>query len=277
MPPPPDWLVGVRSKIERAEQHLRDLESAVRTFVGDLPHAFGHDPYEVGTKFDPRTGQKVYYMTRVDPVPPYVGGIAGDALHNLRSALDHLAVQLWLTGAKLGDERDVSYPVIDTADPARYKSARAGKVQGLGQDAIDLIDATEPYEGGVGHQLWVLHKLDNIDKYRRLNMVGVQFGGLWADPDFVRHMKARAKADPSIVGRSPPGYWFRPESRQDALKVGDELARCPPEVNIEDRTEFTFDVAIDEPGVIRGETAIELVHQLTHLVDGIVDRFAPLL
>jgi len=42
----------------------------------------------------------------------------------------------------------------------------------MGNAAINAIDTTEPYQGGKGHSLWVLHKLNNIDKHRLLITVG---------------------------------------------------------------------------------------------------------
>ena len=38
----------------------------------------------------------------------------------------------------------------------------------MAQDAIDAIDAAEPYQGGKGAGLWVLHYLDIADKHHAL-------------------------------------------------------------------------------------------------------------
>ena len=82
----------INLKIERADQHIGCLKSTIKSFVNS-------DPYKVGTKRDPETRKLIYYVESVQPVPVIVATIAGDALHCLRDALDHLAQQLYLVGS----------------------------------------------------------------------------------------------------------------------------------------------------------------------------------
>jgi hypothetical protein len=257
-------------KVERAEQHIRDAKGAIAAFL-DI------GPYEVVARIDKDTGQRVYTMSRVDPVPPYISGIIGDVLHNLRAALDHLAFALWERGSREGSERGISYPVTDTADPAKYRTERVRKIPGVRQQVVDAIDATEPYEGGAGGQLLVLHKLNNIDKHRRLNLAALHFGGFCISPVLKRMLRASARANPRPIGQPPPGYFFRRTVRVDALQCGDELYRCPAHEKVEDQTEFAFDVALIEPPAPEGESVVEFLEELTNCVRRTLDRFVPLL
>src|SRR6266404_7962836 len=92
-------LALIRLKIERADQHISDLNTAVGAF-------FATNPYETSTKTDPETGKPVHYLTKVDAVPVSISIITGDILNNLRSSLDHLAQQLYLVGSGSADFRD---------------------------------------------------------------------------------------------------------------------------------------------------------------------------
>src|SRR5260370_29058031 len=83
----PDRLFGIRAKIERAKYHIDELASRAQAF------AEGNENCLVAED-DPQTGEKVYRIRLRAPLPALVPLIIGDAAHNLRSSLDHLAWQL---------------------------------------------------------------------------------------------------------------------------------------------------------------------------------------
>jgi len=74
----------IQAKLERAEKHIADIDTAIRLF-------FESNPYVIVARQDQRTGDYISYVESVRDVPADVSLIAGDALHNTRSALDHLA------------------------------------------------------------------------------------------------------------------------------------------------------------------------------------------
>ena len=57
------------------------------------------------------------------------------------------------------------------------------------QDAIDAIRALEPYKGGKGENLWVLHRLNNIDKHRLIVTVGSSFQSVDVGTIMFGHME----------------------------------------------------------------------------------------
>ena len=71
-------------KIERAKKHIRDLESAWTVFLDT-------NPYRAVPKYNPKIGQTEYHLVHFRAVSPVIPALAGDAIHNLRSAWDHLA------------------------------------------------------------------------------------------------------------------------------------------------------------------------------------------
>src|SRR4051812_42882611 len=106
--------VDIRLRIERAKKHIVDLNTAIVAF-----NATG--PYEVGAKRDPDTRKPIYYVKEVKPTPAEFSLIAGDAIQNLRSSLDHLA---WLlvkaNGGTPGDS--TQFPIYK--DLKKYESQK---------------------------------------------------------------------------------------------------------------------------------------------------------
>ena len=68
-------LALVRLKIERADEHIADLQAKIRSF-------FDSNPYKIATKRDPNTRQLIYYVDSVEPVPVAFTTITGDILNN---------------------------------------------------------------------------------------------------------------------------------------------------------------------------------------------------
>ena len=87
MPTVDERLKQVTLKIKRAKEHVSDLEREMRSFLDT-------NPYKVGAKHDPQTRKLIYYVTSAESTPDCLPLIAGDAIQNLMSALDHLAYQL---------------------------------------------------------------------------------------------------------------------------------------------------------------------------------------
>src|SRR5258708_574746 len=97
----------IRPKTKRAYKHIRELQTAILAFKATNPH-------EVSAKRDPQTRKVIYYVHKADPLPDDIALIAGDALQNLRSAVDHLAYQLVLSAGGTPDIQ-TSFPIFDTS------------------------------------------------------------------------------------------------------------------------------------------------------------------
>lgn len=82
----PDSLDGVRLKMARADEHLDALQNELAEFLS-------REPYSVFT-VETDDGDKVWRL-RVNEDPPLRwSAILGDAVHNLRAALDLIAWEL---------------------------------------------------------------------------------------------------------------------------------------------------------------------------------------
>jgi hypothetical protein len=72
---------GSRLKIERANKHIQELCSVVTAF-------FQTDPYRIDIENNPYRGLSQVRFQFTGALPSEVPLIIGDAVHNLRSALD---------------------------------------------------------------------------------------------------------------------------------------------------------------------------------------------
>ncbi len=263
---PDKRLSNISVKIERARKHFTELELEVKAFLDSKP-------YQVGVKRNVDTQQLVYYVSSVKSVPPIIAAITGDVVHNLRSALDHLAYHLVDVGTcGKGPFRHVYFPIY--ANAKEYKKQRHEKVQGMRQDAVKAIDALQPYKGG-NDSLWQLVKLDNTDKHRLLLTVGSRFESVNIGSILHRLFEQTA----SDVGLDVPTFdlFIKPADRLFPLKVGDELFIDAPGAEVDPKMQFRFDVGFAEPQVIEDAHLTETVRHMTDLVDSIVVSFRPLL
>jgi len=146
---------GARLKLERAKHHINDLKDRGERFARDNPH-------EITIKNDMETGDDFIYITPAQPLPTELLLILGDAIHNMRSALDHA----W--NATLFDrEKFTRFPIRETEEA--LKNATNGAKQNAPKEVIDFIENTvQPYDGGKGDAIWQLDCLDVVDKHKLL-------------------------------------------------------------------------------------------------------------
>lgn len=161
-------LILVRAKIERAKKHFRELGAELDLFRDrSRPLMIGRrDPqtWDVGPPYRPQTVPIISFNALTT---------TGDAIHNLRSALDHLAYQLVLVGTPGAEpSRQVEFPIAK--NETTYEKDKLKKVKGMRPEAIRAIDALKPYHGGT-EAFWRIHELDNIDKHRDLFKTGTDW------------------------------------------------------------------------------------------------------
>ncbi len=162
-------LEGIKLKLDRAAEHLEELHREVEAYLDGRP-------YEVVR--EPREGGNPLLVCKVNQLPPLrLSVLLGDFLHNLRSSLDHLAWQLVLANGGTTDT-GTSFPVFEKRrDFKKFKKNRettTGVVGEVADEAADLIEGLQPYNNAAGppreHPLWILSKLNNIDKHRQFNI-----------------------------------------------------------------------------------------------------------
>jgi len=123
--------------------------------------------------------------------------LIGDIVHNLRSALNHLAWQLVLSeGNSPGSWTE--FPVF--ADENVFGEKAGRKVRGIPADIVTYLEAIQPFHSPEGkerdgHPLWLIHELNRVDKHQVINVVA---SSLSANAfEVLPHMKSRR----SVPGR----------------------------------------------------------------------------
>lgn len=176
-----------------------------------------------------------------NPFPPLWGLLLGDAVHDFRCVLDHVAWALYKRGKtpnlSAKKERRIYFP-ISTVRKDFNDSLRV-KLPGVHRADIAIVRRYQPYIAGKRnmhrHILLALESLSNRDKHRTIQpVVAVPEGG---------NFKILSLKD-SVYRRFAPGL-------RQVLEPGTELARFyvkktgpDPEIDVEPR--FTLDPAINE-------------------------------
>jgi hypothetical protein len=248
----PHLYQDVVSKIKWANKHINDFRMAAV--------AFGKtDPYGTVVKTDPQTQRRIYTITKVTPIPPQLRLIAGDAIQNLRSALDYLACGLVRVTAT-EPSKNVSFPVSESEPLTKEQRASfARQVKGMRQDAIDAIKAIKPYKGG-NDTLWRLHRLNVVDKHRLLMTAGASVAVV--NPGF--HSELRDYLIKGSIGGIVPEAATLLRDRFP-LKVGDTVSIDPKEPGMNENPQFLLEIAFNEPGIAEGEVAFTVLKRVSSL------------
>jgi hypothetical protein len=130
----PNRLEGIKLKIERAKNHIRDLESVIVPFLDT-------EPYTHAADLLPQISHYSIRLATVKPLPSCIPIIIGDAIHNVRSALDHLAWQLVEAGGGTPNHR-TALPIFAADGTAAQGYALAvgkGEMAKMKAGAADLL------------------------------------------------------------------------------------------------------------------------------------------
>ena len=266
MPTADERLKHVTLKVARASEHVGNLEQELRAFLDS-------EPYKVEAKHDPATRKLVYYVTSAEATPDRLSLIAGDAIQNLMSALDHLAYQIVCsdTGDNPPNPNWIYFPIADNA--AKYEAKKRGKMEGAHQESFDAIDALNPYKGG-NDLLWKLYRLNNIEKHRLLLTVGSQAAGINLGQIMASHLDGAFPAE-AVEQIESMNVFLNPADKGFPLKPGFELYIGAVDEKPNPKQQFRFAIALSEPGIIDGKPLLETLNQLTTLVEGIVTALGP--
>jgi hypothetical protein len=258
-----DISIRLTLKVERAKKHFIDLESEWCAFLNGNPYVFK-------AKDDVNKGKRTYYLFQADKIPDPVPLIIGDVLHNLRCALDHLAYHLATLKTKVPEKlAKVYFPIFKSA--TAYKSGKAGKIDGIGEDAIKAIDRVQPYGGGDGEILWLLHTLNIADKHKFLVTTFPDLSGHSISPSqyraqrWDRLMRVPTEQISQII--------VSPATKRFPLKAGDALHSIP-QSEVQQQMKFLIIPAFGEPKIVEGRAVIPLLHEMIEFVRGLIFKFS---
>ena len=233
-------------KVERANAHIA-------AFATDAERYFAKRPYQAVQTPDIDTGQPGYHLYERLPFPSRgLALLVGDAVHNLRAALDHLVCACAL--AHGGDPTSTQFPILqgDSGLGRRLKH----DVGGAGPRAIEIVRGLTPSQSG-NPKLFSLHMLDVIDKHRLILPlacamdVAIQVGGYDGLPVVTARGRTAPPARTSCFIPAPAGY-------ENALAHD---------------FSFTGDVIFPPDTPLAGEPCVKALYDLSAHVADIVAMF----
>jgi hypothetical protein len=241
MTPPPDLFHGSKLKIERANQHILELNAALNEFGGT-------DFYSLRVEEDPHTSNRVLKFGITKPLPERVPLMIGDALHNLRTALDFIASEL--VRRANGPMKYIKFPVRETREEVEG-ALRHGEIRVTHPSVIAaILDEVKPYKGG-NDALCALHDLDIADKHLLLIPV-VSVAAL-------KHVNAK-------VGSNVfEDCTFTVVGGRDS-----NILAMPKEFEIQCQGQPAFTIVFGEGQPLEGQPVVPALHQLAQLASGIV-------
>jgi len=161
-------LADIDDRVDRAEEHLEPIKIGLRDY-------FNSDSYRFVGKFDPDIG--VQFTGGANPPPVILSTLTGEMLHDLKSALDHLACEFVRRHGGQTNQRTMfplckAFPTPDK-DGVRPPLEIANEVSAA---AYALIERAQPAQYGADyatHPLWFLQRMAIVDRHRKIAISGV--------------------------------------------------------------------------------------------------------
>lgn len=163
-------MFGPRLKVERANYHIDQFEALFRAYIKtNLKFVFpkGHN-----NKRRKHAYRMAYLGT---PAPRHAPTVIGDAIHNLRTSLDHMYCRLVEANKGVVTKR-TKFPFGEDRKSIEGSLNGQKSIERPSQDAIAFIlDSLEPFSGGA-LSLYELHQLDIVDKHHLFLDMMIGFG-----------------------------------------------------------------------------------------------------
>lgn len=150
------------SKVERAKKHIIEANELLRKAR----------PFVYVLETDNKAHKCATYAKKNEAVVNDLGLICGDAIHNLRGALDHAWWDALFPDGKVDvpDARNAAFPFCEL--PERLDDIISTRLIGKPLPEIrQRVHDLKPYRGG-NEMLFLLHELDLIDKHKLLVPIG---------------------------------------------------------------------------------------------------------
>lgn len=153
------WMESVDAKMIRAHEHLE-------TFARELDEYLSTIKLQMYLKSAPGQPHPWLVVHANDYIPPIrLSAIAGDCIHNMRSALDNLVCGLALTVDPACKCKETNFPF--TENEPDWTANSQTRLPGVPKEACGIIRQLQPWgDPIIPNPLLILNKLSNMDKHR---------------------------------------------------------------------------------------------------------------
>jgi len=234
-----------RLKIIRANSHIEELNSCIGEFLKT-------DFYSLTLKNNPDTGFNFVEFTK-KPLPDNIPLIIGDAVHNLRTALDFSVCEI-VRNAGLSDV-DTHFPFDKTRENLIDRIEKGEINRASPKIASLILNKIQPYETG-NFFLWALNQLDRADKHRLLIPVVdiVSLVVCIEDADYDRFDNITIEVGENGI--------LRHRLISDTFNM-----------KIKSYTNPSFAIRFGKGNVFNGDSVVETINKLSIMVDSTISMF----
>jgi hypothetical protein len=253
-------VAGIDIKLQRARDHIQYLSDTVNAF-------YDRKPYRLVGELDSQTGFRIVRIFVNEQPDMRWGVIAGDAVHNLRSALDNLWHRLWHrpNTTAFWTSRYDGFPFFE--NPAKLETRFRNRAKNPREKAVvEILREIRPYDGG-NDGIGVLFDLSNEDKHTSfVPALGAMKGtyGVWISIGNTRS---------ETVTLRHPGMC--------PIKDGAIVARLQlaihTDVPVDVHSEIAFAVVFGESPTFQGQPIVPLLAKLGTMTQEIANRYRPYL
>ncbi len=209
-------FASIKTKTIRAKQ----LANGISNIFG-LAVQSGIMEYTMGQDTD---GTLIITVTSVRPLHWETSLLVSEAIHHLRTALDHIAWQI--STPTPGNERDVYFPVCTSEE--EFQRRQPKRLPGATAEALNLIRRFQPFPTNTHprvHLLLILAALNNWDKHNELLSCTTAIQGsnitykVSGAAEIIRTVDYTGVVEPGVVlarievGASEAGAGITPELR----------------------------------------------------------------
>ena len=230
--------------------HLEALDACVSSWIDS-------NPTNISINKDTDTGANFLKHDFTKPIPEDISLILGDIIHNLRSALDYIAVEI-VRKAGFGIS-DVHFPFHETLDGLLINIGASNLCRASAEAALIIIEEIKPYQRG-NLFIWSLSRLSNTDKHRLLIPTRVR-------AEFPKvSIKDESQIEPRIVT-----FLIDANSSQEIILDGSETLN----IKINSYPSPTYQIFVDETH-IKPVPMLDIRTLLWHcatLIEGFIHMF----
>ena len=162
-------MTSAQRKLERSAEQVKTLLAEAAAFRDAEAYAFD-------TERELRSPNEVdfrCFATEREAPPSEWPLLAGEAIQNVRAALDHAIWAAWRSvAANSGEGNHTQFVICD--EPAQFKDVRR-RLKGVPEPVRALVERSQPYnrwpKAPADDALSILRRLSNADKHRTLAVV----------------------------------------------------------------------------------------------------------
>ncbi|WP_016744351.1 hypothetical protein [Rhizorhabdus wittichii] len=149
------------AKINRAKKHITDLNGQITEYLAD-------NPFELRIRQRSEPADRLIYVKAKPAIPNDFALIIGDAVHNLRTALDFICYSI--ASPKAPNRSKIGFPFVGRAENLAG-AINTRQMNVAPKHVIDEIHALQPYPDG-NKYLHAVKSMDERDKHHFIILVG---------------------------------------------------------------------------------------------------------